>query len=137
MFGGNSSIFKCTPTKARRAPSPPRAANFWLSQCQALPTFFASHFGNPAHLKSLLTWMLWSSYAFGTRTLFGMVWACMLGSAICSWNTNGIMVWAWIFWLAQSFKDDMGYGLAHRCSGHRMVVEHERCFAWFGHGGSG
>ena len=30
----------------------------------------------------------------------------------CSWNTNGIMIWAWRF--------------GHGCSGQRMLLEHER-----------
>ena len=62
-------------------------------------------------------WMLWSSYALGTRTelWFGhgcsghrMLWEHErdygLGMdalvSVCSGNTNGIMVWAWMLWSA-------------------------------------
>ena len=33
----------------------------------------------------------------------------------CSWNKNGITAWAW-----------MGLLFGNGCSGHRMLVEHER-----------
>ena len=42
---------------------------------------------------------------------------------VCSWNTNEIMVWAWMLWSS--------YALGTRtrlCSGHRMLLEHERKF---------
>ena len=60
-------------------------------------------------------WMLWSAYALGTRTLSWFGHGCYghrvlleheryhaLGMValvtVCSWNTNVIMVWAWMLW---------------------------------------
>ena len=52
-------------------------------------------------------WMLWSPYACGTRTLIWMLWS----PYVCFWNTNVIVV-------------------GHGCSGHRMLLEHERYYGW-------
>ena len=60
-------------------------------------------------------WMLCSAYALGTRTELWFRYGCSgqrmllehepnydLGMdalvSVCSWNTNGIMVWAWMLW---------------------------------------
>ena len=60
-------------------------------------------------------WMLWLSYALGTRTELCFGHGCsgerMLSKhelcydlgmdalvTACSWNTNGIMFWAWMLW---------------------------------------
>ena len=79
-------------------------------------------------------WMLWSAYALGTRTRlwFGhgcsgqrMLWEHErdygLGMdalvIVCSWNTNEIMVWAWMLWSA--------YALGTRTRlwfGHEIMV---------------
>ena len=62
-------------------------------------------------------WMLWSAYALGRRTELWFGHGCSgqrmllehernygLGMdalvSVCSWNTNGIMVWAWMLWSA-------------------------------------
>ena len=67
-----------------------------------------------------------------------------LGSNRTHWNTNGIMVWAWMLWLSHSLEHKRNYGLGmhalvialtglqtelwfgHGCSGERMLLEHER-----------
>ena len=108
-------------------------------------------------------WRLWSPYALGTRTGLALV-------TVCSWNTNGTMVWAWRLWSPYA-RTELWFG--HGCSGHRMLLEHERNYGlgmdalfivcswntngtmvwawrlwlpytlgtrtelWFGHGGSG
>ena len=63
------------------------------------------------------TWMLWLPYAFGTRTELWFGHGCPgnrmllehernydLGMdalvTVCFWNTNGIMIWAWMLWEA-------------------------------------
>ena len=132
-------------------------------------------------------WMLWSSYALGTRT---ELWFGHGGSGhrmllknyglgmdalvtVCSWNTNGIMVWAWMLCSSYVLGTRMELWFGHGCSGHCMLLERERnyglgmdalvtvCFwntngimvwawmlwspyalgtqtePWFGHGGSG
>ena len=65
----------------------------------------------------VLPWMLWSAYALGTRTGLWFWHGCsgqrMLLEqdrnyglcmdavvSVCSWNTNGIMVLAWMLWSA-------------------------------------
>ena len=64
--------------------------------------------------------MLWSLYAFGTRTELWFGHGCSghgmlpehkrnydLGLealvTVCSWNTNGVMVWAWKLWSPYAF----------------------------------
>ena len=88
-------------------------------------------------------WMLWSRHALRTRTevCFGHGCSChrmflehernyadALVTA-CSWNTNGIMLWAWMLWspYALGTRTDICFG--HGCSGHRMLLEHERNYA--------
>ena len=45
---------------------------------------------------------------------------------VCSWNTNGIMVWARMLWLAYALGTRTELWFGHGCSGHRMLLEHER-----------
>ena len=73
---------------------------------------------------------------------------------VCSRNTNGIMVWAWMLWSADALGTRTRLWFGHGCSGHRMLWEHERDYGlgmdalvmyalgtrtglWFGHGCSG
>ena len=103
-------------------------------------------------------WMLWSPYALGTRAEIWFGRGCSghrmlaehkrnydLGTealvTVCSWNTNGIMVWAWMLWspYALGTRAELWFGHRctghrmclntngrHGCSGHRMLLEHER-----------
>ena len=88
-------------------------------------------------------WMLWSPYALETRTLswlgHGCSGPCMvlehqryysLGMdalvIVCSWNTNVIMVWAWMLWSPYALRTRTLSWFGHGCSGHRMLFEHER-----------
>ena len=45
---------------------------------------------------------------------------------VCSWNTNGIMIWAWTLWSAYALGTRTELWFGHGCSGHRMLLEHER-----------
>ena len=47
---------------------------------------------------------------------------------VCSWNTNGIMVWAWMLWSSYALGTGRLLRFGHGCSDHRMPLE------WFGHG---
>ena len=105
-------------------------------------------------------WMLWSAYALGRRTELWFGHGCSgqrmllehernygLGMdalvSVCSWKTNGIMVWAWMLWSAYALGTRtelwVGHGCSayasgtrvqlwfwHGCSGQRMLLEHER-----------
>ena len=88
-------------------------------------------------------WMLWSPYALGTRTELWFGHGCSghrmllehgrnydLGMdalvTVCSWNTNGIMVWAWMLWSPYALGTRTELWFGHGCSGHRMLLEHER-----------
>ena len=89
-------------------------------------------------------WMLWSADALGTRTdlWFGHGCSgqrmllehernCDLGvDALvsgCSWNTNGIMIWAWMLWSVYALGTRTELWFGHRCSGQRRLLDHERC----------
>ena len=91
-------------------------------------------------------WMLWSPYALGTRTELwfghGCSGHCMLLEhernyslaldalvRVCSWNTNGIMVWAWMLWSPYALGTRTELWFGHGCSGHRMLLEHERNYS--------
>ena len=88
-------------------------------------------------------WMLWSSYALGTRTRswsgHGRSAARMLSEherynglgmdallIVCSWNTNEMMVWAWMLWSSYALETRTKLSFQHGCSGHGMLSEHER-----------
>ena len=87
--------------------------------------------------------MLWSAYAVGTRTEVRFGHGCAgqrmllehernygLGMdavvSVCSWNTNGIMVWAWMLWSAYALGTRTELWFWHGCCGQRMLLEHER-----------
>ena len=46
--------------------------------------------------------------------------------SVCSWNTNGIMIWAWMQRCAYALgtRTELWFGYG-RC-GERMLLEHER-----------
>ena len=46
--------------------------------------------------------------------------------SVCSWNPNGIMVWAWMLRSAYTLGRRTELWFGHGCSGHRMLLEHER-----------
>ena len=46
--------------------------------------------------------------------------------SVCSWNTNGIMVWAWMLCSAYDLGTRTEVGFGPGCSGQRMILEHER-----------
>ena len=88
-------------------------------------------------------WMLWSAYALGTRPEVWFGHGCSgqlmllehdrnsgLGMdalvSVCSWNTTGIMVWAWMFWSADALGTRSELWFGHGCSGQRMLLEHDR-----------
>ena len=53
----------------------------------------------------------------------------------CTWNTNVIMVWAWMLRLLDVLGTRTSIWFGHGCSGERMHSEH--ALLWFGHGCSG
>ena len=46
--------------------------------------------------------------------------------SVCTWNTNGIMVWAWILWGSYALGTRTELWFGHGFSGDRMLLEHER-----------
>ena len=98
-----------------------------------------------ANVIIVWAWMLWSPYALGTRTLLWFRHGCSghrmlleheryygLGIVVlvtvCSWNTNAIMVWAWMLWSPYALGTRTLLWFRHGCSGHRMLLEHERYY---------
>ena len=45
--------------------------------------------------------------------------------AVCSWNTNGIMVWAWMLWSPYALGTRTELRFGHACSGRRMLLENK------------
>ena len=97
--------------------------------------------------------VLWSPYALGTPTEVCFGHGCsghsmllehernyVLGMdalvTVCSWNTNGIMLWAWMLWSPYALGTQTEVCIGHGCSGHRMLLYHEGNLC-FGHGCSG
>ena len=111
-------------------------------------------------------------YALGTRTLSWVGHGCSghrmlleheryhgLGMdalvTVCSWSTNVVMGWAWMLWSSYALGTRTLSWVGHGCSGHRMLLEHERyhglgtdalltvyalgtrTLSWVGHGCSG
>ena len=94
----------------------------------------------------LWAWMLWSPYALGTRTELCFGHGCsghrmllehqrkyVLGMdalvTVCSWNTNGIMLWARMLWSPYALGTRTELCFGHGCSGHRLLLEHKRKYA--------
>ena len=90
-------------------------------------------------------WMLGLSYAHGTRTLLWFGHGCSgyrmlleheryygLGMdaqvIVGSWNTNVIMVWAWMLGLSYALGTGTLLWFGHGCSGYRMLLERERYY---------
>ena len=48
---------------------------------------------------------------------------------VCSSNTNGLVPWAWMLWSPHALGTRTDLCLGHGCSGHRMLLEHERNYA--------
>ena len=46
--------------------------------------------------------------------------------SVCSWNTTGILVWAWMLWSADALGTRTELWFGHGCSGRRMLLEHDR-----------
>ena len=46
--------------------------------------------------------------------------------SVCSWNTNGIMVWAWMLWRSYALGTCTELWFGNGCSGDRMLLEHAR-----------
>ena len=91
----------------------------------------------------LWAWMLCSPYALGTRTelcfghgcsahhmLLEHDWnhaLCMDALlTICSWNMNGIMLWAWMLWSPYALGTRTEFYFGHGCSGHGMLLNTNR-----------
>ena len=87
--------------------------------------------------------MLRSPYALGTRTELWFGHGCsadrMLSEhernyglgmdalvIVCSSNTNGSMVWAWMLWSPYALPTRTEAWFGHGCSGQRMLFQHER-----------
>ena len=51
---------------------------------------------------------------------------------VCSRNTSGIMVWAWMLWSVYALGTQWEVRFGHGCSGHRMLSEHERFYGLHG-----
>ncbi len=49
---------------------------------------------------------------------------------VCSWNTNGIMVWAWMLWSQYDLATRTLAWFEHGCSGHGMLLEHDVIMVW-------
>ena len=47
---------------------------------------------------------------------------------VCSWNTNVILVWAWMLRLSYALGTRTLLWFGHGCSGYRMLLEHERYY---------
>ena len=95
--------------------------------------------------KRNMVWayMLWRPHAFGTRTALWFGHGCSghhmlrehernygLGMdalvTVCFWNTKRNMVWACMLWRPHAFGTRTALWFGHGCSGHRMLLEHER-----------
>ena len=46
--------------------------------------------------------------------------------SVCSWNTNGIVVWPWMLWLVYALGTRTEVCFGHGCTGERMLLERER-----------
>ena len=47
-------------------------------------------------------------------------------ATVCSWETNGIMIWAWMLWPPYALGKRTEFMIWNGCSGHRMLLGNER-----------
>ena len=92
-------------------------------------------------------WMLWSAYALGTRrescfghgcsgqrmrleheANYGLSMDALV--SVCSWNTKGIMVWAWMLWSACALGTRRELWFGHGCSGQRTHRNTNGIMVW-------
>ena len=71
-------------------------------------------------LVTVCSWNTNGYYAFGMAAL----------ATVCSWNTNVIMVWAWTLGSPYALGTRTLLWFGHGCCGHRMLLEHERYYAF-------
>ena len=50
-------------------------------------------------------------------------------ATVCSWNTNVIIVWAWMLWQPYALGTRTLSWFGQGCSGNPMLLEHERYYA--------
>ena len=74
----------------------------------------------------LWAWALVTVCSWNTDGIMFWEWALV---TVCSWNTNGIMLWAWMLWSLYALGTRTGVCFVNKCSGHRMLLEHERNYA--------
>ena len=120
----------------------------WLWNWNVVTKMFENKvrfFRTPENSNGIMVWawMHWSADALGKRTELWFGHGCsgqrMLLEhernydlsmdalvTVCSWNTNGIMVWAWMLWSADALGTRTELWFGHGCSGQRMLLEHER-----------
>ena len=48
--------------------------------------------------------------------------------SVCSRNTHGIMVWAWMLWQSHALETRTLLWFGHGCCGERMLSKHERYY---------
>ena len=92
------------------------------------------------HEVMLWAWMLWVSYALGTRTLlcFGhghrmlleheryYVFGMDAVATVCSWNTSVILFWAWMPWSLYAPGMRTLFCFEHGYSADRTLLKRER-----------
>ena len=47
---------------------------------------------------------------------------------VCSWNTDVILVWAWMLCESNAIRTRTLFWFGHGCSSHRVLLEHGRYF---------
>ena len=84
-------------------------------------------------------WMLWWPYALGTRTELWFGHGCSgdrvvlvhemkygfgmdAPVTVCFWNTNGVMVWAWMLWWPYALGTRTEVRFGHGCCGKTYTI---------------
>ena len=81
------------------------------------------HERNYGHgIDALVTVCSWNTN--GIQRNYGLAMDALV--TVCSSNTNGIMVRAWMLWSPHALGTRTESWFGHGCSGHRMLLEHER-----------
>ena len=99
-----------------------------LGNLQLLPHFSGQRMLLEHEGIMALASMLWESHSLKDERNCGFSMDALV--SVCSWNTNGFMVLAWLLWSANALGPRTELWFWHGCSGQRMLMEHERNYGF-------
>ena len=117
---------RCGPTESAFASAA------WTYQTPTRRHYHLQQVANQKHRAERLAALhgCWSAHSSKHERNYGLGMDALV--SLCSWNTNGIMVLAWMLWSAHSSKHERNYGLGMDALVSALIET--RAELRFGHG---